>query len=111
MTSITPEEMKQIEKDTGEKMAFASPNPFNPSTNITFLLPEAADVKLKIYNVLGKRVSTLYNQPLQAGVHSARWNAKDDFGADVGSGHYFYVLSIGGQENTMTMKGKLLYLK
>jgi PKD repeat protein len=111
MTSITPEEMKQIEKDTGEKMAFASPNPFNPSTNITFLLPEAADVKLEIYNVLGKRVSTLYNQPLQGGVHTARWNAQDDFGADVGSGHYFYVLSIGDQENTMTMKGKLLYMK
>ncbi len=107
VTSITPEEMKQIEKDTGEKMAFASPNPFNPSTDITFLIPEAANVRLAIYNILGKRVVTLYDQPLQAGVHTVKWNAQDDFGADVGSGTYFYILNI----DRMTIKGKLLYMK
>ncbi len=108
VTSISPEELKQIEKDTGEKMAFASPNPFNPSTNITFLLPEASNVRLDVYNVIGKRVVTLYDQSLQAGMHTVKWNAQDEFGRDVGSGTYFYVLNI---DNRTTIKGKLLYLK
>lgn len=108
MTSISPEEMKQIEKDTGDKLVFASPNPFNPSTHIHFMLPEASHVRLDIYNILGKRVATLYDEPLQAGVHTALWDSKDEFGNDVGSGTYFYVLSLA---DNLTMKGKLLYIK
>ncbi len=108
LSNISPEEMKQIEKDTGDKMAFASPNPFNPSTKINFLLPEASDVRLDIYNILGKRIATLYNEQLAAGVHTAVWESKDDFGRDVSSGTYFYVLTI---DKGLTIQGKLLYIK
>ncbi|MBN1479284.1 PKD domain-containing protein [candidate division KSB1 bacterium] len=108
VTNITPEEMKQIEKDTGDKLVFASPNPFNPSTQIHFMLPEASHVRLDIYNILGKRIATLYDEPLQAGVHSALWDSKDEYGNDVGSGTYFYMLHLA---NNLTMKGKLLYIK
>ncbi len=53
------------------------PNPFNPSTTITFYLPEAADVNLAVYNILGERVATLINEFLKAGSHSIIFNARD----------------------------------
>ena len=108
VTSITPEEMKQIERDTGDKLAYASPNPFNPSTKINFLLPQDSHVRLEIYNVLGKRIATLYDEPLSAGVHTANWDSRDETGRAVSSGTYFYILNF---DDAMTMKGKLLYIK
>ncbi len=51
------------------------PNPFNPSTTVRFSLPAAEDVSLKIYDVLGQEVETLYRGMLNAGTHEIRWNA------------------------------------
>jgi hypothetical protein len=66
------------------------PNPFNPSTTIRFSLPEAARVSLKIFTLLGEEVATLVSGDLQAGQHSARWDA-----AEIPSGVYFYRLQAG----------------
>ena len=63
------------------------PNPFNPATTIKFSLPEAANVKLTIYNTLGQKVAELVNETLEAGYHSYRWNA-----GSAASGIYIYEL-------------------
>jgi len=63
------------------------PNPFNPSTTIKFSLPEAANVKLTIYNTLGQKITELVNTTLEAGRYSYRWDA-----SDVASGIYIYEL-------------------
>ena len=53
----------------------AYPNPFNPTTTIRFDLPEAANVRIVIYNVLGQQVTELVNADLPAGSHQRIWNA------------------------------------
>ncbi len=63
------------------------PNPFNPATKISFTLPAAEFVTLKIYNSLGQEVATLTEGTLQAGIHSFDWNA-----AKMSSGIYFFHL-------------------
>jgi hypothetical protein len=63
------------------------PNPFNPSTTITFSLPEATEVSLTIYNTLGQRVAELVNTKLEAGRYSYEWNA-----SNVTTGMYIYEL-------------------
>ncbi len=84
------------------------PNPFNPSTTIEFDLPEAAEVKLIIYNTLGEEVSTLVNGHLSAGQHRTTWQADD-----LPSGVYFYRLSssplqMGTKGNVQTRKMLLI---
>ncbi len=67
------------------------PNPFNPETNINFSLPQKGNVKLSVYNMIGKEVSVLYNGKLDAGVHNYNFNA-----ANLPSGTYFYKLETNG---------------
>ena len=83
------------------------PNPFNPVTNLKFDLPERADVKLVIYNMLGQEVSTLINRDLRAGYHNVLWNGTDKFGQPVGSGVYIYRIKAGD----FTSSKKMLLLK
>lgn len=71
------------------------PNPFNPSTKIKFTLPsdakrEASNVKLIVYDLLGREVSTLLNAKLSRGVYEVEFNA-----TDLNSGIYFYKLTSG----------------
>jgi hypothetical protein len=66
------------------------PNPFNPTTTIDYQLPQAVDVKLEIYNVLGQKVRTLVSGSMQPGRYQAVWDARNDAGALVGSGIYIY---------------------
>ncbi|MCB5249969.1 MAG: T9SS type A sorting domain-containing protein, partial [Candidatus Cloacimonetes bacterium] len=66
------------------------PNPFNPSTTISFSVIEATHVKIEIYNTAGQKVRTLVNDVRAIGNHSIVWNGHDDSGKNVGSGVYFY---------------------
>ncbi len=66
------------------------PNPFNPSTNLRFDLPEAAEVRLDIFNVRGQLVRTLVNAEMQSGRHTRQWDGKNDAGLHVVSGMYIY---------------------
>ncbi|MBN1559342.1 T9SS type A sorting domain-containing protein [candidate division KSB1 bacterium] len=69
------------------------PNPFNPSTNISFSLPNADDVSLYVYNNMGQKVSTLWEGMAQAGLHTVAWNGRYDSGKIAPSGVYFYELA------------------
>jgi len=71
------------------------PNPFNPTTTISFSLPEDGNVKLSIYNVKGQKVKQLVSDQLSAGQHSIEWNGKDTNNKSVSSGIYFYRISAG----------------
>ncbi len=66
------------------------PNPFNPSTKIQFSLPEASNVKVKIYDVLGREVARLVNEYKNAGTYTVNFNA-----SNLSSGIYFYSLEAG----------------
>ena len=84
------------------------PNPFNPSTQISFDVPEGSElVRLNIYNILGKKVSTLLNNVVNPGRHKVEWNAKDNEGNPVASGIYFYELS----SSTFSARKKMLLIR
>jgi hypothetical protein len=67
-----------------------SPNPFNASTQITFVLPDAGDVTLAVYDVGGRRVATIAEGHMEPGTHHISWDARDADGNDLASGVYFY---------------------
>lgn len=66
------------------------PNPFNPSTTISFDLPETSEISLEIYNSAGQRVRVLASGIWPAGVHALSWDAKDTKGSSLPSGVYIY---------------------
>ncbi len=69
------------------------PNPFNPATTICFDLPQASQVKLEIYNVLGQRIAILVDNREEAGRYQVVWDGNDSDGHAVASGMYFYRLT------------------
>ena len=83
------------------------PNPFNPSTLINYRIPGLALVNIKVYNLLGKEVTTLVNEERAGGEYSVVWNGKDSYGNNVPSGIYFYKLQA---ENYYQVK-KMVLLK
>ena len=78
------------------------PNPFNPTTTISFTLPSRSIVSLKVFDILGREVSTIVSGELQAGSYTQQWNA-----VNMSSGVYFYRLQAG----TYSDAKKLLLLK
>jgi hypothetical protein len=79
------------------------PNPFNPTTSISFSLSEGGQVALEIFNVLGQKVKSLYSGQLPAATHTIEWDATDDRSRKVASGVYFYRLTTEGHSHTRKM--------
>ena len=79
------------------------PNPFNPSTAIGYQLPEAGQVRLAIYNLLGQEVRVLVDERKEAGSFTAAWDGTDALGRRVGSGVYLYRMQAGGFSATKRM--------
>jgi hypothetical protein len=71
------------------------PNPFNPVTNITYDIPEVAQVTLDIYNVSGQKVRTLAQGQHEPGRYRIEWNATNDYGNPLSSGMYIYRIHAG----------------
>jgi hypothetical protein len=74
------------------------PNPFNPSTTISFTLAKAGKVTVDIFNVSGQKVDTIVNTTMNAGNHSVTWNASKN-----SAGVYFYTVKSGNYSKTMKM--------
>lgn len=68
------------------------PNPFNPSTNIKFSIPESSPVKIKVYSSLGEEIITLLNNTLERGEHSITWNGTDKNDQSIPSGVYLITM-------------------
>jgi hypothetical protein len=80
------------------------PNPFNPSTEISFVLPESAFVYLRVYDLNGRLVRSLTNgETYSASRHIITWKGFDDRGRYVASGVYFYSLEAGEYKDTRRM--------
>lgn len=80
------------------------PNPFNPSTTISFVLPLSKKVTLRIYDMLGKEVTTLANnEEFAKGTHNVSWNGKDKNGKTVSSGAYIAKMTAGNIEKSIKM--------
>jgi len=74
------------------------PNPYNPSTLITYSIAAQSNVTIKIYNVLGKLITTLVNENKEAGNYQVNFNA-----AGLGNGVYFYKIQAGNYTATKKM--------
>lgn len=83
------------------------PNPFNPSTTISFELSEPVNIRLVIYNALGQNVREVVNELRGTGVHRVLWDGKNQNGESVSSGIYLYRLEAGVTVNS----GKMLLIK
>jgi hypothetical protein len=85
------------------------PNPFNPSTKITYTLPEAANVSLQVFDVLGNEVATLVNESQQSGAYEVEFNARG-----FASGMYLcriQIIPANGARQTFVETRKMLLLK
>lgn len=79
------------------------PNPFNPTTTITFSTPKTSKCELIVYNIKGQAVKHLLSGTKNRGIYKAVWNSNDDNGKRVSSGVYFYRLNIDGHITTRKM--------
>jgi len=80
------------------------PNPFNPTTTISFSVTQNSDfVNLVVYNIKGQKVITLINEQMQSGKHSIIWSGVDEQNKTVSSGIYLYKIKAGNQESVRRM--------
>ena len=93
---------KAIEVDLGAPKKFELsqnyPNPFNPITTIRFSLPEAGNVKLTLFNILGQEIKTIVNEYKESGVHTINFDA-----SELNSGMYIYKIEAGTFVQTRKM--------
>jgi hypothetical protein len=101
-STITGVDNNTQNKPTSYALGQNFPNPFNPSTQIEFSIPQSSHVTLKIYDVLGKEVASLVDGAMGVGTYTTTWNAQNS-----PSGVYFYRLTAG----SYTMTRKLLLLR
>jgi len=79
------------------------PNPFNPSTTIEFQVPQASDVTIIIYDMLGQEVKSLFAGQIQAGNYSVEWDGLNNSGSKMSSGSYIYRMTAGEFIDTKEM--------
>jgi flagellar hook assembly protein FlgD len=79
------------------------PNPFNPTTSISYMLEKSCDVNIEIYNTLGVKIKTLVQKPQPAGKNTITWNGTDNWGKQVASGIYFVYFQASTYKQTQKM--------
>jgi hypothetical protein len=108
------EDQKMVKSATPREFSISNyPNPFNPSTTITFDLPADAWVTLHVFDLLGRDVVTLLNATRRAGRHSVPWHGVDNHGQTVPSGVYLYRFAASPTNGGIPYiaLGKLLFAK
>ena len=105
-----PDQNSENENIINKKKSLLSnyPNPFNPSTIISFDIPNKSNIEVIIYNIKGQKVKTLIKDSYFRGQYKVIWNGEDDNGTRVSSGVYFYMLKVNGKLNSVK---KMLLLK
>ncbi len=98
-----PEPISEVALPTNYTVGQNSPNPFNPETSISYGLPTATKVSIRIYNVMGQLVRTLVDEYQAAGTHEVIWNGTTDTGSKVASGIYFYRFETADFQKTVKM--------
>jgi hypothetical protein len=83
------------------------PNPFNPSTTIRYALNVDSPVSVKVFNMLGQEVATLFDGVQKAGEQSVVWHGRNSAGQSVASGLYFYKLQVGNK----VLTEKMMFMK
>jgi hypothetical protein len=107
VVSVEDDEEIDLQVPTAYSLEQNYPNPFNPSTRIRYSIPEAAFVKLSIYDINGILVRTLVEGNQTAGSYNAVWDGENSSGFKVGSGVYFYRI----QANSFVQTKKMILLK
>ena len=83
------------------------PNPFNPATSIKFSIPNDEYVTIKVYDIIGQEIATLFSGNAKTGIHTLNWNGKDLNGNKVSSGSYICRMTAG----EFTQSKKMMYIK
>jgi len=81
------------------------PNPFNPTTQIKFALPKESQVKLTVYDVLGRQVIVLVDEQKPAGFFTGEWDGTNSVGNKVSSGVYFYRMEVHATDGRHSYTG------
>jgi hypothetical protein len=84
------------------------PNPFNPTTTIPMAIPVASGIRLKIYNLLGEEVRTVYDGSIGAGRYWFNWDGRNDMGNSATTGVYLYRLTAS---TGVTLAGKMILIR
>ena len=93
VTSMTLNKVAEVPETFGLSQNF--PNPFNPVTNISFQVPEASDVTVAVYNMMGQKIADLVQANVPAGYHQVVWDSRNLQGESVSSGVYLYTITSG----------------
>jgi hypothetical protein len=100
--------VRGIENHVPDELSITNyPNPFNPSTKISYDLPQRGAAKIVIYDLLGRVVASLVDEVKEKGHHAIDWYAKDENGNDLPSGMYMAQI----QSGTMAKSTKLMLLR
>lgn len=98
-----PADVEEKQIPTAYRLLNNYPNPFNPSTVITFEIPQSEYVTLKVFNINGQLIRTLTNENLSAGKYEKNWDGKNEIGHEVSSGIYIYRLTAGRFDHSVRM--------
>ncbi len=102
VTAIAPTESADV-MPLHAYLGVARPNPFNPSTRVSFGLEAAGRAELRVYDLGGRLVRLLVDQVLEAGVHEVIWDGRDSAGQPVASGLYFVRMETPGFHGTQKL--------
>lgn len=102
-TSLEPTTQEKCSSSASFQLEPGYPNPFNPSTQIRYVLQKPAPVQLDVYNLLGQRVQTLAEGWHEAGTYDVQWNARNAQGAELAGGVYLIRLTVQNAVQTQTV--------
>ena len=100
-TDVDPDEPTLIPSGFSLEQNF--PNPFNPSTIIEFTISAKGRINISVYDLLGRKITTLTDRVYSSGHHRLIWDGRDSHGQQVSSGIYFYKMTAGEKQHSKKM--------